>query len=505
MLTSVHPTRVVTLNQLQRAFFNRVVTGSFDKLLLTGEAGTGKTFVLSMAVKALTDADLNVCVAAPTHLARLNLIARLPAEAVCKVTAITVASVLSKFGYDQGDGSTRFTEANGRHLAKYDVIIIDEVSMLGQKDFDVLKKSGTKMIFSGDFAQLPAVMAKSAMGDMLGTVVDHYHFTEQMRQVGVIHELAERNRHAVHFPTVSVTGDEGEKIVVHNTTDDLVSEMIGKMCDEITDIGQAVNYRYITYTNNDVSVTNQHIRNTIVARFISLAALTEHFVPGEPMMMYENINVAYNGEIVRVMRVETDPQYRYINPYPWQSYLLTISRPGSSVERVIHAIPPSQLPQYWAYFEDLQSQFHRARIREEWDQADELLTEIRYIKSHWTRINYPYAVTCHKSQGMSIPYVFLNTAGFAKAPGKRALLYVGISRAQRELHAVRVVDSDRQRVAKINAEYRAARAEYEALTGEGYAKVRRRTGLPTGTPEEKVIFTGYLQALILDLRQQVPC
>ena len=489
----------MTLNAAQQQFFDRVVTGRFDKLLLTGEAGTGKTFVLTQVVSALADAGIRLVVAAPTHLARLALVSKLPPDS--GVEAITVAALLAKFGYDPGDGSTRFTEASSKNLSKYEVIVLDEVSMLGQKDFEVLKASNTRMVLCGDFAQLPAVMARSAMEDMLGTLSDHVHLTEQMRQVGVIHTMAERNRHAVHYPERSEIGADGESITVHNSTDALIRTMISKMCDEILDISQAVQYRYITYTNKDVAQANHQIRSALVAKYINPLALAQPFTVGEPLMLYENLNIAYNGEIVHVKSVRPDADHAYNTQYPWSSYMLNISKPGVSTGREIRAIPPAELPAFRAYFEDLQTQLHSARISREYDKADELLTEIRYIKSRWTNINYPYAVTCHKSQGMSIPYVFLNTASFTRASNRRALLYVGISRAQVELHTVLVPRTARQHVIDVNATYRAARAEYEELTGESYAKVRRRTGLATGSPEEKQIFTEYLQALILDIKQ----
>lgn len=490
-------------NHQQSEFYTQVTSKRFSKILLTGEAGTGKTFTLTQAMADLFRQGTNLVIVAPTHLARLNLIEKLPADIRHRVPTMTVAALLSRFGYDQGDGTTRFTAPSSKKLEEYELIAIDEVSMLGQKDYDVLKMARTKMIFSGDFAQLPAVMAKSAMGDMLNGDDDyrpvHYHFTEQMRQVGVIHQVAERNRTEVFYPAETVVGEQGEKVVVHHTGGELIEAMTNEILTE-NNIAGSTRYRYICHTNDGVSETNDVVRSRVIPHFLNTPA-DAHFVVGEPLMLYENLRIAYNGEVVTVQDVWKDARYSYVNPYPWESYSVIIES-GAGVTQEIKAIPPRHRPLYKKYFTQLQSDLHRARINVREAEASEIFEEIQHLKNYWKNVNYPYAVTCHKSQGMTIPHVFVDTLSFSKAPNKKALLYVGLSRASHSLHTIYVPQCPLEYARKVNARYREVRETYEAMTGNSYLDVKRRVGLSTRTAHDKEIFTDYLLAVIADLEQE---
>lgn len=492
------------LNTKQAEFYDTVTSKKFSKILLTGEGGAGKTAVLTMAMADLFRQGTNLVIVAPTHLARLNLIEKLPPDIRHRVPTMTVAALLSRFGYDQGDGTTRFTAPSAKKLEEYELIAIDEVSMLGQKDYDVLKMAKTKMIFTGDFAQLPAVMAKSAMADMLEGDDEyrphHFHLTEQMRQVGVIHQVAERNRTEVYYPTESVVGEQGESVVVHHTSQELVGGMIKEITTNCEAIGDATRYRYICHTNDGVSETNDTLRSQLIPHFLKSTS-DDHFVVGEPLMLYENLRIAYNGEVATVVDVWKDHRYSYVNPYPWESYTVIIES-AAGITQEIKAIPPRHRPLYKKYFTQLQSDLHRAKINCRMAEADEIFEEIQHLKSYWKNVNYPYAVTCHKSQGMTIPHVFVDTLSFSKAPNKRALLYVGLSRASQSLHTVYVPQCPLEYARKVNARYREVRGTYESLTGGSYLDVKRRIGLSTRTAHDKEIFTEYLLAVIADLEQE---
>ena len=80
------------LSTQQQAFYNKITSLDFDKILLTGEGGTGKTYVLVKALEALIDAGLNVLVCAPTHMARMNLLDKFSYEIRPRVQNKTVAS-----------------------------------------------------------------------------------------------------------------------------------------------------------------------------------------------------------------------------------------------------------------------------------------------------------------------------------------------------------------------------------------------------------------------------
>lgn len=153
------------------------------------------------------------------------------------------------------------------------------------------------------------------------------------------------------------------------------------------------------------------------------------------------------------------------------------------------------------YVDELQSKLRRHQIAGEAASASNTLAEIKRIRAQWTVVQYPSALTTHRSQGSTIENVYLDTLSFAKAPNRRAMLYVGISRASKTLHTVRVPANLRLNRAEVNATYRSARAAYEDVAGESYLKVLRYLGIETGSVMGKHVATGYLLARVDDLLQ----
>jgi ATP-dependent exoDNAse (exonuclease V) alpha subunit len=227
----------MALNQKQQELFDKIVSLNFSKMLLLGEGGSGKTFCLCSALSELVRrGTTNVVLSAPTHLARLNITNKLDPDVRHLVETATVASLLLKFGIDREDGTTQFTAGKLDKIDKYSIIALDEVSMISESDYLLFMTSKAKVIFTGDMKQLPPVMAKSCEGKMnthnrTGNL-EVYTLTQQMRQQGVIHAAAERNRVSAWFPEESVTGEAGESIIVHDTDRDMIETMVRGIIDD---------------------------------------------------------------------------------------------------------------------------------------------------------------------------------------------------------------------------------------------------------------------------------
>ncbi len=194
-----------------------------------------------------------------------------------------------------------------------------------------------------------------------------------------------------------------------------------------------------------------------------------------------------------------DPNNMSTQRFPWTSYRLLIE--GNRGECYVQAIDPKQYHLVDEMIEDLQEKLKYAQKQRAFDQVKSYAAEIEHIKFYWTKLLYPFAITCHKSQGMTIESVYVDTNSFAKASNKRALLYVGLSRASKALHTVQVEKPRWKIVREINDRYRAAKERYEVLFNEPAYKVRVRTGLPAKTPEQKLTLAEYMEALIADGEQ----
>jgi hypothetical protein len=483
------------LNTEQQAFYNKVTSGDFTKLLLTGEAGCGKTYVLTQALAELFRQGKNVLLCAPTHLARINLLEKMPEDVRPYIATSTVASLLSRHGFNIGDGNIAFTAPKGDRVNGWEVIAIDEVSMLSKRDYDVLKASSAKIVFTGDFAQLPTIMQKGS-GMMDDDEIEQIHLEEQMRQQGVIHQIAERNREEVYFPEKSISDDTGS-VTVHPDNNTMLGQMIDDIVSDPRGGAAHAQYRFITFKNSSVYETGQLIRDKVYQEMA--IDTSQSFIAGEYLLSYANTPAAYNGEVVRVLDVARDTSHAPNSSHPWTSYRLNIE--GSRGTCWVACVPPSEYTMIEDRLEDLTKLVREAQKRKAFDAINAYMTEIEHIRNYWTKLLYPFAITCHKSQGSTIEHVYVDTNSFAKASNKRALLYVGLSRASVSLHTVVVEKPRWQVVREINDRYRHAKHAYEIVFGEPHWKVRVRTGLPAKTPEQKVVLVEYMEALLADANQ----
>ena len=495
----------ITLNPEQKLLYDKIVSQDFSKMLVLGEGGSGKSLTICKSVSQLArDGFFNMVVCAPTHLARLNIMNKLDSDVRHLVETCTVASLLMKFGIDSEDGTVQFTAGKIDKINKYGLVVLDECSMISDSDYRLLMSSKAKIIFSGDYKQLPPVMAKSAEKSMNSHVttgnLEVIHLVQQMRQQGVIHAAAERNRDKVWFPDKDETGAGGESITVHNGRESLIRTMIESLKADKRGYNSTYYHRFITYRNRDVRAIGKRIRDEFLGYSFGFDASSFPFIAHELIMMRENKgNIGYNGELVNIESVKKDPSYANGSPYPWISYELLVT--GSLGTGLIRTIPPCSLSDYEEYMKGLQSKLHKHQIRGEIDEAARVLKTIKRIRSYWTLTQFPYAVSTHKSQGMTIENVYLDTEAFVSAPNRRALLYVGISRASDSLHTVKVPETASLDSKEVNERYRKARVMFETMTGESYRAVLRRVGVPTGTVEGKDIAAGYLESLVCDMEQ----
>lgn len=326
--------------------------------------------------------------------------------------------------------------------------------------------------------------------------IEQIHLVEQMRQQGVIHQVAERNREEVYFPEKSVADDESS-VTVHSDNDTMISQMIANIVSDPRGAVAHAQYRFITFKNTSVYETGQLIRDKVYAEMGT--DTSQAFLAGEYLLSYANTPAAYNGEVVRILDVAKDTLHTPNSSRPWVSYRLNIE--GSRGTCWVACVPPSEYTLIENKLEELTKLVREAQKRKAFDAINAYMTEIEHIRNYWVKLLYPFAITCHKSQGSTIENVYVDTNSFAKASNKRALLYVGLSRASVSLHTV-IVEKPRWKVVReINDRYRNVKHAYEIAFGEPHWKVRVRTGLPAKTPEQKIVLVEYMEALLADHQQ----
>lgn len=143
------------LNNEQQLAFQKAMSGK--SIFLTGNAGTGKSFVLREIIKALKTNGTRVLVSAPTGIAAVN---------VNGITLHSLLHVTPKTNLMQLPD----TEAQRwacQLFSQYMTLIVDEISMCGVDLFSYMIKSiqfaekmnhiHVQLILVGDFSQLPPV------------------------------------------------------------------------------------------------------------------------------------------------------------------------------------------------------------------------------------------------------------------------------------------------------------------------------------------------------------
>lgn len=150
----------ITLDSEQK---NAVISAAKNGcMVITGGPGTGKTTTINAIIKTLGELQFSIALAAPTGRA---------AKRMSQLSGMDAKTIHRLLGTQHSDnGGNAFFIHNESNPLPFDVIIVDEVSMIDiQLIYSLLKavKPGAKLIFSGDSDQLPSVGPGNVLKDII--------------------------------------------------------------------------------------------------------------------------------------------------------------------------------------------------------------------------------------------------------------------------------------------------------------------------------------------------
>ncbi len=180
--------------------------------VISGGAGTGKTFCVSRLAHAFREAGLRVALCAPTGKAAKRI------EEVMRQYGLTfeARTIHRLLGYD---GHTFHRESLSLPSADdggYDVVIADEVSMVDVPLLaDLFRRidfTRTQVVLVGDHNQLPPVGPGNVLRDIIrGRLTPTTVLTEVVRQAGVLKANSTKVLSGVVAPTAA--GDSGWVVI----------------------------------------------------------------------------------------------------------------------------------------------------------------------------------------------------------------------------------------------------------------------------------------------------
>lgn len=151
----------IEFDPVQIAAVNEAMRNSM--FILTGGPGTGKTTTLNAIIEVLDNRQMSIALAAPTGRA---------AKRMSEITGRDASTLHRLLEVEWGQDSMQYFVRNKTHPLDYDVIIVDEMSMVDVQLFKALldaTRLSTRLVLVGDSDQLPSVGAGNVLNDLISS------------------------------------------------------------------------------------------------------------------------------------------------------------------------------------------------------------------------------------------------------------------------------------------------------------------------------------------------
>jgi energy-coupling factor transporter ATP-binding protein EcfA2 len=397
--------------------------------LLTGYAGTGKTTLLQALIARLQQSADN----RPIALTALSNKATKVLQAMayrwgCEVDCMTCCKLLGlRPVIDKETGGQKFEPDRDRKnlTAEYDLVVVDECSMINQEMWELLINSvskltqRTQLLFVGDSAQLPPVGELES--PCFEKIFHRSDLTEVIRYGGAIGLLAEEVRTHLDRPVMpqpqsdrNAAKTEGiftlpplhwEQLMLRAFT----SKAYEKNPDQV---------RVLAYTNSRVNYLNNKIRTAIYGNKAARFVAGERLIAKNPCIGRDNILLQTSEECEVLEAYLT----RFESWLVWELEIITEEQQERKL-RVLHEEEEQR-------FQDILNDYsEKKQWMAFWD-----------YKELFHEVGYAYSLTVHKSQGSTFQDVFVDVPNLMlnrKVIERNQLYYVAFTRAAKRLFLCR--------------------------------------------------------------------
>lgn len=402
------------------------------RFLLTGFAGSGKTTLLQRFASNAQRRGRRIVLTAPTHKAVSVLRRKLVQAGVEGVDCRTIHSLLSLRPRSHGD--RRVFERDSRaEPVLADIVVIDECSMIDEQMFRHIKRylPVSFVLFVGDPAQLPPVGEAESLTfgtrrrAHLNTIVRQASDNPILKTAGIIRESQGKN--ADWSWCAKSTLDSGHGVFMPNGN---VYRWMEKAFTSEAFDKDPDSFRYLAWTNKRVDEVNRLVR-----RWRYGESIPTPFMPGERAMfrapvIIDGTLLFSTNEEATIVSIEphliTHRVSSGLGLSSWTANVQvwrTVLRDESGAQKSVN-LPRNEL------------EFGRVldRFRDEAAEDRSRWKQMHDFESSFARMQAPYALTVHCSQGSTFLSAFVDVPDIRRRQGTnllecQQLCYVAVTRA----------------------------------------------------------------------------
>lgn len=432
--------------------------------VLKGAAGTGKTTVTVAAVTYMVSRGIQVQVSAPTHKAVKVLSEKLlpmakkfglnPLEPRTIHSVLGLKPKISLPGEPEG-----YVRDNRISLEGVNFLIVDECSMVGSELYRHIKEDvedkGIGILFTGDSFQLKPV---NEYRPSLSFCQDlQFSLKEVLRHQGPILELATKAKFFLDGkpPEVADNADSTSIVKTYSNVEKLMGSWLVRMSEGVKSKSKE-SVVLLCWTNEVRRMANDRARVCLFGENAPPYVIGDKLVAINTYEQGRQIVIPNNAEVSVLGFSIVEGHLPYKNSKTgykcWK--LLLEKDDGTQCEAFV--LVDEERSRHSKHLTELGKEIRQGvetaqetvKIHKGTYKEKEAAREYNYARSRWSKeyfalrdafadLDFAYAMTIHKSQGSTYDHVYVHN-DYLQSSEVAQLMYVGLTRAAKEVHHVRI-------------------------------------------------------------------